>query len=122
MSAMDLQHRATGPAGQIMSSLVPWLCVLAVSTSLAYAMTVALGGGPSSAPKAQGDVSSALVPVELSTPTAYFLDDDGGLVCGGAGCGRWLPITVDPCDTPVKAIDKLIGATGRNACTPTVVW
>src|SRR6266568_8723127 len=117
MSAMDVRDRATGPAGQITSSLVPWLCVLAVSTSLAYAMTVALGGGASSAPKAQGDVFNALAPAELSAPTAFFLDDDGGLVCGGAGCRRWLPINLGSCDTPVKGIDRLIGAAGRSGCT-----
>ena len=101
MSAMDLQHRATGPAGQIMSSLVPWLCVLAVSTSTAYVMTVALGGDPSSTPKEQDDASRALAPAERSAPTAFFLDDDGGSVCGGAGCGRWLPTAPNRCDTPV---------------------
>src|SRR5438105_3641897 len=122
MSTMHLQHPAPGPAARIMLSLVPWLCVLAVSTSTAYVMTVALGGDPSSTPKEQDDASRALAPAERSAPTAFFLDDDGGSVCGGAGCGRWLPITMGDCDTPVNGIDKLIGTTGPSGCTATVVW
>jgi len=131
MSVMHLRHHAPGPGARIMLSPVPWLWVLALSTSIAYAMTVALGGGPSLTPGAHGDMSRALAPAEPSATTAFFLDDDGGLACasprfldsdGGAGCGRWLPISVASCDTPVNGIDELIGATGASGCTTTVVW
>jgi hypothetical protein len=95
---MDRLHRARGPAGRTVLWLLPWVCMLVVSTSLAYAMNVAVGGGPS-AQDPQGAASAALAPAGRSP---FSSDEEDGSACALGPCGRsgrWLPSTTGSCDT-----------------------
>ena len=65
--------------------VLPWICLLVVQASLAYALNTALVS-KFSAHDAQASRAE-------QAPTAvYVLDDDSGLACNGAGCGHWEPI------------------------------
>jgi hypothetical protein len=99
---MDVHHRAQLRAPRVLG-LLPWALVLVVSTSLAYAMNVAVGGGPS-AQVAQVEVSLPPTPGNLSAAGALFYDEEIDAACAGAPCRRvrrWLPTATGSCDTPV---------------------
>src|SRR5947209_382342 len=99
---MDVHHRAQLRAPRVLW-LLPWALVLVVSTSLAYAMNVAVGGGPS-AQVAQAEVSLPPTPGNLSAAGALFYDEEIDAACAGAPCRRvrrWLPTATGSCDTPV---------------------
>ena len=81
--------------------LLPWALVLVVSTSFAYAMNTAVGGGPS-AQVAQADVSLPPTPAALSAAGALFYDEEVEAACDRAPCRRvrqWLPTTTGSCET-----------------------
>ena len=97
---MDLHHRAQLRAPRVLW-LLPWALVLVVSTSFAYAMNTAVGGGPS-AQVAQADVSLPPTPAALSAAGALFYDEEVEAACDRAPCRRvrqWLPTTTVSCET-----------------------
>ena len=99
---MDLQHRAHLLAPRVLW-LLAWAFLLLVSTSLAYAMNVAVGGSPS-AQTTQAGVSPAPTPADLSSAGALFYDEELDDACDIAPCRRvrrWLPTAPNRCDTPV---------------------
>ena len=96
---MDLHHRAELRASRVLW-LLPWALVLVVSTSLAYAMNVAVRGDPS-AELAPVDVSPAPTPDDPPAAGALFYDEEVEAACDHAPCRRvrrWLP---GSCDTRV---------------------
>ena len=68
---MDLHHRAQPRAPRVLW-LLPWALVLVASTSLAYAMNVAVGSSPS-ALLPLVDVSLPPTPADLSAAGALFM-------------------------------------------------
>ena len=99
---MDLHHRAQLRAPRVLW-LLPWALVLVASTSLAYAMNVAVGGAPT-AQLAQADVSPAPTSADLSAGSALFYDEEVEAVCDRAPCRRvrrWLPTATGSGDTTV---------------------
>ena len=99
---MDFHHRAQPLAPRVLL-LLPWVFVLIVSTSFAYAMNVAVGGAPT-AQLAQADVSPAPTSADLSAGSALFYDEEVEAVCDRAPCRRvrrWLPTTTGSRDTTV---------------------
>src|SRR5439155_22530832 len=97
---MDLQHRAHLRAPRVLW-LLPWALTLVVSTSLAYAMNVAVGGGP---PVQTAQVGVSPVPTPADTPAAgaLFYDEEVDDACDIAPCRRgrrWLPAAAASCDT-----------------------
>ena len=99
---MDLHHRAQPLAPRVLL-LLPWVFVLIVSTSFAYAMNVAVGGAPT-AQLAQADVSPAPTSADLSAGSALFYDEEVEAVCDRAPCRRvrrWLPTATGSRDTTV---------------------
>jgi hypothetical protein len=92
---------------------LPWIGVLALSASFAYAMNVVAGGGPS-AQGAQLGVAVTPGPAE-SSPTMLFVGDDyAGFVCVGPGGDRWLP-TAGRCDTTSQEPTIDLNTTGGSA-------
>jgi hypothetical protein len=99
---MDLHHRAQPLAPRVLL-LLPWVFVLVVSTSFAYAMNVAVGGAPT-AQLAQADVSPPPTSADLSAARALFYDEEVEAVCDRAPCRRvrrWLPTAIGSRDTTV---------------------
>jgi len=99
---MDFHHRAQPLAPRVLL-LLPWVFVLIVSTSFAYAMNVAVGGAPT-AQLAQADVSPAPTSAELSAARALFYDEEVEAVCDRAPCRRvrrWLPTATGSCAPPL---------------------
>jgi hypothetical protein len=95
---MDLHHRARLRAPRVLW-LLPWALLLVASTSLAYAMNVAMENSPSARPP-QVDVS--LTPADLRTAGAFFYDEEVDGACNGAPCRRvrrWLPAAIGSCGT-----------------------
>src|SRR5213593_3587967 len=99
---MDLHHRAQPRAPRVLW-LLPWALVLVASTSLAYAMNVAVGSSPS-ALLPLVDVSLPPTPADLSAARTLFYDEEVEAACDRAPCRRvrrWLPTATGSRDTTV---------------------
>ena len=75
-----------GIAARCVGWMAPSICVFAVSASLAYAMTLAVGGGPS-AQEGDRSVYAGGPSAQVSATTALFAGADG-TPCETSACAR----------------------------------
>ncbi len=69
----------------VLARVPPWICLLVVQASLAYALNSALVSRFSA-------LDARAAPAGQLATAVFVLDDDSGLACNGAGCGHWEPI------------------------------
>jgi hypothetical protein len=101
----------------------PWICMFAVSGSLAYALNVALGGGPSA--QDEGSVSVSVASAEVLAAAARLYYEDDGTPCQTTPCSkvrRWLPVTGGSCESisigqQYVGLNTLILAEAITSCT-----
>ena len=94
---MQRTHRLVGIVLRCSQWGLPWFGVLALSASFAYAMNVAVGGGPSAQDAQLGEPVTP-GPAELSPIMVFVGDDYAGFACFDAAGGRWLPTAGGRCD------------------------
>ena len=78
---------ALGIAARCVGWMAPSICVFAVSASLAYAMTLAVGGGPSAQDGDRG-VYAGVASAQISATTALVYDEADGTPCETGACAR----------------------------------
>jgi hypothetical protein len=76
-----------GIAARCVECMAPWIYVFAVSASLAYAMILAVGGGPSAQEGDRG-VYAGVASAQVSVTTALVYDEADGTACETGACAR----------------------------------
>ena len=114
-----------GIAARCVRWMAPSICVFAVSASLAYAMTLAAGGGPS-VQEGDSGVYASVASAQVSATTALVYDEADGTPCETSACARIRrlgPGTGGSCESRAVGqqfvgLNTLIGAEGIASCRP----